>query len=427
MRIRITEEYKEVQGLIDTGSPVTLVTGKAGTGKSTLIQHIHESFDGNCVVLAPTGVAAMNVGGATIHSFFRLPPRMLTDEDVKEARFKKPYKNVDLLIVDEISMVRADVLDAMDLFLRINGPHRKLPFGGVQLLMVGDLHQLPPVVKSREEAERFTNEYHSPFFFDSRVFGTAKVSAVELTHIFRQKDSNFVDILNDVRHGAPAEHYLHELNRRVTPRVDSDRETVLTTTNAIADRTNRRHLAALPGDRRTYSGTAEGSFAATSDRLPSPLDLMLKPDARVMFTKNDPDGRWVNGTLGMVMELNDRSVEVKLDETGDDVEVEKATWETYRYEYDEDAEANVPVVSGMYRQFPLMPAWAITIHKSQGKTLSAARVDLGRTFAAGQVYVALSRCRKLEDLTLSRPITENDVFSDPRVTSFYDSLFEATR
>jgi len=419
--IHITDEYRRVKELVSSGTPVVFVTGRAGTGKSTLIHHLRDTARGNVVVLAPTGVAAMNIQGATIHSFFRFPPKLLTSDDVKKVRFNAPYKNVDLLILDEVSMVRADVLDAIDRFLRLNGPHKDLPFGGVQVLVVGDLHQLPPVVASADETEHFKTTYGSPFFFSSRAIETVDVAVVELTEVFRQKDEAFIDILNDIRDGDPASETLDCLNDRVTPEVDVDRETVLSTTNRIADRINKSRMAALPSDAQVFVGATAGTFALSSDRLPSPMELLLKKGARVMFTKNDPDRRWVNGTLGHVKKLTKKRVDVKLDDTGDTVEVERATWETYRYEFDPEEETHVPIVTGAFKQLPLTPAWAITIHKSQGKTLSAARIDLGRSaFAPGQVYVALSRCRRLDDVTLSRPVTPNDVFVDRRVTGFLD-------
>jgi len=421
--IKITDEYKKVKQLLNDETPVVFVTGKAGTGKSTLIQHLRSTIKGNCVVLAPTGVAAMNIQGATIHSFFRFPPRTLGDGDVKAVAYSRPYETLDLLILDEVSMVRADVLDAIDQFLRLNGPHKNQPFGGVQVLLVGDLHQLPPVVASREDAHYFGTEYKSPFFFSCHALAQTEVEAVELTHIFRQKDRKFIDILNSIRDGSPNSDLLDKVNARVTPQVDSRREIVLSTTNLIADRINKQHLAALPSDAEMYVGALDGKFNITNDRLPSPMELLLKPGARVMFTKNDPEGRWVNGSLALVKKLTKKSIRVTMDENGEAVDVEKTKWETYRYEFDEDEERNVPVVTGSFKQLPLTHAWAITIHKSQGKTLSAARIDLGhRAFAPGQVYVALSRCRRLKDLSLSRPIAAKDVFCDGRVKAFYESM-----
>jgi ATP-dependent exoDNAse (exonuclease V) alpha subunit len=311
----------------------------------------------------------------------------------------------------------------MDLFLRLNGSKKRLPFGGVQVVLVGDLHQLPPVVRGSEESAYFADRYGSPFFFSSRVFREALPAPVELTHVFRQQDDRFVELLNHIRLGQTSQTVLEAINARVTPDVDPNRETVLTTTNLIADRINKSRLAALPGDRRTYTGEASGSFQLTGDRLPSPLELHLKVGARVMFTRNDPAGRWVNGTLGVVADMDQLSVSVDIDGGDEPVTAFRTAWETYRYEFDEDEERHIPIVSGAYEQLPLTPAWAITIHKSQGKTLSAVRIDLGRSaFAPGQVYVALSRCRRLDDVTLSRRVTERDVFCDRRVVGFYDSM-----
>lgn len=427
-RIKITAEYKRVKKLLRDGAPVVFVTGKAGTGKSTLIHHLRDTVKGNVVVLAPTGVAAMNIRGTTIHSFFRFPPRLIESEDVKSVDYTRPYDSLDLLIIDEISMVRADVMDAVDRFLRLNGPDKSLPFGGVQMLLVGDLHQLPPVVKGPEEQHYFQINYDSPFFFSSHALKAVDTAAVELTEIFRQKDDAFIGLLNDVRMGRPHTKTLDHLNTRITPKADADRETVLSTTNLIADRINKRHMAALPSDAEVFVGTVDGDFNIRNDRLPAPMELLLKPDARVMFTKNDPEGRWVNGSLGHVSELTKQSIAVTLDETNEEVDVGPALWETYRYQFDEDEQRNVPLVVGAYQQLPLTPAWAVTIHKAQGKTLSAARIDLGqRAFAPGQVYVALSRCRRIEDLTLSRAITPKDVFCDRRVAAFYAAMSGVAR
>ena len=289
--IEITEEYWKVKRLLDAGIPVIFVTGNAGTGKTTLIEFLRQHISGNCVVLAPTGVAALQVRGATIHSFFRFPPRVLTEKDVKPTAYRKLYKKLDVLVVDEISMVRADVLDAMDAFLRLNGRDKSKPFGGVQLVMVGDLHQLPPVVSTEEEATFFSRRYTSPFFFSAKALEEHVIAPVELTRIFRQQDPDFIEMLNRVRIGDATEELLERLNVRVDVAEPQNRPTVLTTTNARADAINEKHLSALAGDPKDYVGKFFGRFKLADTKLPSPLHLKLKLDAKVMFTKNDRDHR----------------------------------------------------------------------------------------------------------------------------------------
>lgn len=428
-RIEITPEYELVKKLLAKDFPVVFVSGKAGTGKSTLISYLRLALGKTLVVVAPTGVAALNVEGVTIHSFFRLPPHIVQPEDVQEVANRRMYRKLDLLVVDEVSMVRADVMDAMDLFLRKNGrdPHR--PFGGVQLLLVGDLFQLPPVIQAQEQELLEAMRYATPFFFSAHVLQDCPVAPVELSRVWRQTDGRFCDLLNAVREARDLEKTLAELNVRCVsheaPAAPGVARVTLAATNAVADRINLAHLGRLDAPAHTLEGEVSGKFSVEEARLPSPLRLTLKVGAQVMFTKNDDARRWVNGSVGVVRAIDPPSVRVELvsETPGELVEVERAEWESYRYEYNAALDQVRPVVTGRYVQVPLMLAWAITIHKSQGKTLDAVRVDLGSgAFAPGQVYVALSRCRSLEHLELARPIRPADVRCDARILRFFSAL-----
>ncbi|PKN27262.1 MAG: DNA topoisomerase I [Deltaproteobacteria bacterium HGW-Deltaproteobacteria-22] len=429
-RIEITPEYELVKNLLAKDFPVVFVSGKAGTGKSTLIFYLRLALGKNIVTVAPTGVAALNVEGATIHSFFRFPPHIVQPEDVQEVANRRMYKKLDLLVIDEVSMVRADLIDAMDLFLRKNGRDPNRPFGGVQLLLVGDLFQLPPVLQRREEELLASMNYATPFFFSAHVLQDCPVAPVELSRIWRQTDEDFTGLLNAVREARDLERVLPKLNARcVAPDVsgapDVAARVTLAATNAVADRINQEHLSRIAAPAHTFEGEVSGKFQVEETKLPSPLHLTLKVGAQVMFTKNDDARRWVNGSVGVVRRLDPPSIHVELvtESPGMLVEVDRVEWESYRYEYNSSLDQIRPVVTGRFVQVPLMLAWAITIHKAQGKTLDAIRVDLGTgAFAPGQVYVALSRCRSLENLELARPIRASDVRCDARIVRFFSAL-----
>jgi len=424
--IEVTEEYRVVAKLIDAGAPIVFVSGKAGTGKSTLIHYIRHITKKNTVVVAPTGIAALNAHGATIHSYFRLPPRVIVPEDIEEVRDRSLYSKLDLLIVDEVSMVRADVMDGMDRFLRMNGKSKSEPFGGTQLLLVGDLFQLPPVVTQYEEAALLSSHYDSPYFFSAKALQKSQMLPVELGKIFRQRDPSFTDLLNRIRVAEDLGTVIPKINSVCSTSVgDTEQILTLTCTNADADRENQQRLNSLPGDTRTFPGEITGKFQVEKERLPSPVNLELKPGAQVMFTKNDGGKRWVNGSIGRVRDLLERTIQVEMISHPQGVvhEVERAKWESYRYRFDRTQDRIVPEVVGTYTQFPLMLAWAVTIHKSQGKTLERVRVDLGKgAFSPGQVYVALSRCRSLEDIRLARPIQGKDVKCDPVIKRFFMAM-----
>jgi len=424
--IEVTDDYKRVKQLIDADVPIVFVTGKAGTGKSTFIHYLRHSLSKRVVVLAPTGVAALNVQGATINSFFGLPPRALGSEDIKKVEDRKLYTHLDVLVLDEVSMIRADVVDAIDLFLKRNGKHIDRPFGGTQVVMVGDLLQLPPVVATKEEATLFSRRYTSPFFFSAKALEDEIIAPVELERVFRQQDPAFVSTLNRIRLGDSSDDVLSAINCRVVDPAPSARPIVLTPTNSLADKINIAEMNALTGDVHEYEGVITGNFNMEEDKLPSPLHLRLKENARVMFTRNDKARRWINGSLGVVVETKPDSITVRLEDMGHGVvTVERVSWEKYRYVYDESKDTITPRVVASYTQFPLIPAWAVTIHKSQGKTMPTVKIELGNgAFAPGQTYVALSRARRLEDIWLGRAIRKEDVFCDERIRTFYARLFD---
>ncbi len=421
--IEVTEDYKEILSWLKAKAPIVFVTGKAGTGKTVFIRYVKDQFEGTSVVVAPTGVAALLVNGSTINSFFRFPPRLITDDDVEVVRDRRLYRKLELLIIDEISMVRVDLIDAMDKFLKLNRESPE-PFGGVRLLMVGDLFQLPPVTTRKDVGALIRMGYDSPYFFSAKAFEQCDLAAKELTKVFRQTDMEFIKILDGIRVAESLEDLLPILNQRCISTEDSTPAMItLACKNDVADAINDRELNKLSGPTRTYIGEVTGRFDVESTRLPSPMNLSLKNGAQVMFTKNGT--QWVNGTMGKIIEMNDDVIRVEVSDNFNKTihEVQRVTWETYKYTYDENEDKIIPISSGKYRQYPLMLAWAITIHKSQGKTLEKVRIDLGDgAFAYGQVYVAISRCRSLEDIHLVRPIEENDVTFDPTIKRFYSAL-----
>ena len=386
------------------------VTGKAGTGKSTLLRQLVREGGGNSVVLAPTGIAALNVGGATIHSFFKFPLCPMSAEHVRRSRDRKLYQAVDTLIIDEISMVRADVVDSIDRFMRLNGKSSQSIFGGARVVMFGDPMQLPPVVTPQDKADFDLLGYASPFFFNANCLSA--LDGVELSKTYRQRDSGFLEILDAIRIGQPKREHLERLNQNVR-RTSLDEladAVVLTATRQRAVTINHDRLGALDGERLCYHATREGEFPPSYE--PSPPTLELKVGARVMFTKNATDARWVNGSLGEIVGLKSDRVEVELD-SGRSVDVGIETWEKIRYEIDEKSGQLVKVVEGQFKQIPLQLAWATTIHKSQGLTFDRVHVDLsGGAFAPGQTYVALSRCRTLEGVSLECPVRPGDVRVD---------------
>ena len=413
-----------------TGMSVFL-TGKAGTGKTTFLKYITETTSKRFVVLAPTGVAAINAGGSTIHSFFQLPlcpylpdvKELITEYQLPD-RHKglrreriKIIRTLDLLIIDEISMVRADLLDAVDMTLR---KYRRddRPFGGVQLLMIGDAQQLSPVVKEAERAFMY-QVYPSPYFFHSKALSRMKYVTIELQKVHRQKDREFIDILNAVREDRMTVSLLDKLNSRagIAPQTaDDGTEPIrLTTHNSRADEVNSRKLADLPGEPSLFNAQIDGDFPEHS--YPADEVLELKPGAQVMFIRNDCEGRYYNGKLGKIEKIVKGSV-VVTDSDGLKIDVTPVEWCNYQYGIDEDSGEICQNIVGTFRQIPLRIAWAITIHKSQGLTFDNVIIDAGAAFAFGQIYVALSRCRSLEGITLESIITSRGIYKDSHVSAF---------
>lgn len=410
-------DRERLMNALRSGAPVVLLHGRAGTGKTSLILSLRDEGLRH-VVLAPTGIAALNAGGQTIHKFFGIPPRMVNLDDIKPRhRLGSILRKIDLIVIDEISMVRADLLDVVDQSLRVHlDPDR--PFGGKKILLAGDFLQLPPVVAEQDVPILLNRGYDVVYAFGAKcIQDLRKLEMIELSTVYRQSDPEFLELLHNVRIGEQLEDTVRCLNLRChRPHRSTAKPVILTSRVDAALEYNRRGLAALPGDPIRFVGTIEGDFRVLRDRLPAPEHLDLKIDARVMMVKNDPEKRWVNGSLGTISKLSDSAVWVRLDESGSEEEVHKATWESIEYQYDMLTQRVNPTVVGTYSQFPIMTAWAMTIHKAQGLTLDDVRIDLGHgAFSPGQAYVALSRARSLEGLSFGKPLRISDVMSDTKL------------
>ena len=408
----------------NTGRSIFL-TGKAGTGKTTFLKTVMERSRKRPIVVAPTGVAAINAGGVTIHSFFQLPFSPYVPGAKVESKFdfgrekRKIIASSDLLIIDEISMVRADLLDAIDAVLRRFREHGQ-PFGGMQLLMIGDLAQLTPVVTP--EDERMLKPYYdTPYFFGSKALQQLDYVTIQLSHVYRQQDASFIALLNEIRGGHPSADALAKLNSRVTnpsPKGEGSGSIRLTTHNNLANFYNESELQKLPGRPVMYHAAIKGTFPDYS--YPTAETLVLKVGAQVMFVKNDPSGKhlYYNGRIGRVMEATEKRLTVYCEGDSEAIEVEPLEWENTRYTLNEQTREIESEVQGTFKQLPLRLAWAITIHKSQGLTFDRAIIDANQSFAPGQVYVALSRCRTLEGLVLATPLDARAVINDERVDSY---------
>ena len=414
-----------------TGRSVFL-TGKAGTGKTTFLKYVTQTTSKRFVVLAPTGVAAINAGGSTIHSFFQLPlcpylpdvKELVTEYQMPE-RYRslrkervKIIRTLDLLIIDEISMVRADLLDAVDMTLR-RYRHSDKPFGGVQLLMIGDAQQLSPVVKENER-QYISQVYQSPYFFHSKALQKLPYVTIELQKVHRQQDQEFVDILNGIRENRPSAKILQSLNSRVKAYEDCDDVIRLTTHNAQADKVNTMKLDELPGDIVTFAAEVEGEFPENS--YPADEMLSLKKGAQVMFIRNDSEAGFYNGKIGKVSEIGANGVVSVTDSDGLTIAVSPVEWTNSQYVLNDESGEIEQSVAGTFKQLPLRIAWAITIHKSQGLTFDKVIIDAGAAFAFGQVYVALSRCRTLEGISLDSPIRTSTIYSDMHISDFNDVI-----
>lgn len=421
--IEINNEFQKALDLIENGENV-FITGNAGTGKSTLLAYFRQTTKKNVVVIAPTGIAAINVGGQTIHSLFRFPLKVLKDNDIP-ALPKYFASQIDTLVIDEVSMVRADLMDGIDLALRKSLHKPRTPFGGVQVVFIGDLFQLPPVMPGIDLKTYFNSNYGGPYFFYSRAFKNRrkKIKTVNLQKIYRQHDDTFIRLLNGLRSVYIKDDIIDELNTRVMDRdsnPDVENHVLLATTNKVVKAINQAGLNELDGSVHKYFADIKGDFKESD--YPTESTLELKVGANIMFLKNDPEKRWVNGSLGTIALLSKNEIHVKIN--GEVHPVERDSWTKIQYNYNKGSKDLDENVVGSFRQFPIRLAWAITIHKSQGQTFDHVVVNLaGGTFAHGQAYVALSRCTTLEGLILTRPLRKSDIIVDSRVFD-YTKIFE---
>lgn len=427
------KEFQDALRLITHTRQSVFLTGKAGTGKSTFLKYICEHTKKKYVVLAPTGIAAINAGGVTLHSFFKLPFRPMLPDDpdlsLKDGRifeffkYRKEHRKliaqIELIIIDEISMVRADIIDCVDRILRVFSGNMRLPFGGKQILFVGDVFQLEPVVPS-DQKEILSLFYASPFFFSARVFKEINLVPIELQKVYRQTDPVFINILDRIRSNTARNQELETLNARYYPSFEpqnDDMYVTLATRRDQVDYINEKKLTELAGEEFVSVGKIDGDFPESS--LPTQLNLSIKDQAQVIFIDNDPERRWVNGTIGMVSGIDESGNVYVLLESGVEHLVERTSWRNYKYKYNEKEKRVEEEIVGTFEQLPIRLAWAITVHKSQGLTFSRVVVDLtGGVFAGGQTYVALSRCTSLEGLVLKSKISSRDIFIRKEIVAF---------
>lgn len=434
--MEMNEESILAWNIIEKTNANLFLTGKAGTGKTTFLKRLKELSPKRMIVLAPTGIAAINAGGMTIHSFFQLPfspyvpGTTFGSGEQKRYQFSKLKRNIirsiDLLVIDEISMVRSDLLDAVDSVLRQYRKRHDLPFGGVQLLMIGDLQQLAPVVTPQEE-HLLGQHYDTPFFFSSNALKQVGYLTIELKKVYRQQDEQFISLLNQIRENKASEATLQALNQRYIPNFVPPKEgnyIRLTTHNAPAQYINEQQLAALPAQSFSFTADIEGDFPETS--YPADFKLTLKPGAQVMFIKNDPQHRFYNGMIGEVIGVRTdeggSKITVRSKDSGEEFDLEKMEWTNAKYTLNEKTKEIEETVEGKFMQYPLRLAWAITIHKSQGLTFEHAIIDASHSFTHGQTYVALSRCKTLEGMVLSQPLSRGAIISSQTVDAFTSQL-----
>ena len=426
-------EWQQALQIIQYTRRSLFLTGKAGTGKSTFLRHIAETTKKKHVILAPTGIAAINAGGQTLHSFFKLPfhPLLPNDSSYSIRNIRKTLKysgeltkllrELELIIIDEISMVRADIIDFIDKVLRIYCRNMREPFGGKQLLLVGDIFQLEPVIKE-DEWRLMQPFYASAYFFAAKVWQEMQLVSIELRKVYRQSDSQFIGLLDRIRQNHATDADLQSINARVnqcSKQKENGFEITLATRRDTVDYINDLHLSELEGDSTIFKGHIKGDFPETS--LPAPMELEIKPGAQVIFIKNDKEKRWVNGTLGVVIYIDEgEGIITVVDEDGHEYDVDREVWENMRYTFNEKEQKIEEEMLGSFIQFPLRLAWAITVHKSQGLTFRHVKIDFsgGGAFAGGQTYVALSRCTSLEGITLEAPIRRSDIFVRAEVVAF---------
>ncbi|MDR2772393.1 MAG: AAA family ATPase [Elusimicrobiota bacterium] len=417
MKIEINEEFKEALDLIAQTNICVFVTGRAGTGKTTFLRYYMTQVSKKTVVLAPTGVAALNAGGETIHSFFKFSPAV-TVSKIKNKNLGggSIYKKVETIIIDEASMLRCDLLDCMDKFLRLNRQKHREPFGGVQIVFIGDLCQLPPVVR-QEERDVFSTVYESPFFLHARVLSNCMMRTVELKKIYRQSDPEFIYILNSVRNKTIDDASIRKLNRQVAKSLpEQDMRIYLTTTNKRAASINEQYLSKIKEKAFEFNAVTEKvSPTEKENAFPAEQTLIVKKGAQVMMLNNDAAGRWVNGSIGIVTDIikdkkgEKSSICVRFP-SGRIEKAEPFVWELFKYKWNDKDQQIETESAGFFRQYPLKLSWAVTIHKSQGKTFDNVVIDMERgAFAPGQLYVALSRCSTLEGISLMRPLSRRDI------------------